>query len=1048
MNLQLPQDVQDLAVGRNLFTVAVDFCTESFTVSGPTISHISAFNTGKPVKRGFFDMSKYFSRNCLSATAAVLWLLVLTGCGQQGDSSGQASQIAETVTVAQDTGFRRINAENPADPLATQIFELDNGLQVYLTENHEEPRFYAEIAVRAGSKHDPANATGLAHYLEHLLFKGNQRLGTLNYEAEAPYIAQIVDLYEQHFNTVDEGQRAEIYAEINRVAQLAAEYAIPNEIDKVYNSMGAGGLNAHTSYEETVYKVGLPSNRLEQWADIESDRFIDPVFRLFHTELETVYEELNRSLDNRDRVILYATDELLYKLHPYGQQPTIGKPEHLKNPSLVYIQEYYDTYYVPNNMAIFISGDIDVDSTIQLISDRFGDWEPGEVPQVGPWTEEPLQGAERRTVYYPGEEQVQLAFRTAPNGSEDSEALMMLDMILDNNTAGLINLNLNQAQRVQGAGSYPRFLNDYGSQQLWGVPKASQTLEEVEALLLEQLALIKSGDFEDWIIPAIVNDFKKSQKASLESNTARVTMMRQAFLSYADWDHHIAELERLNQVTKQDVIEVANRYFGDDYVAVYRQDGQNTIPPVVKPQIDPVSIDPTRQSQFAADILAMDVDAIEPSFVQADRDYRVIEFAEGVPLYYSPNPLNDLFSFSISVEVGTESDEKLSLAAAVMDKAGTSTLSNEDLQKEWYRMGSEFRFSAGENQSSISISGLDEQFTPTLDLMLELIRNPVAEEQTLEELKGIILKSREDQKESPQAIARALYLFNRYGNESPMLESMTADEIRATTLTELLDLPSDLLNYRHTIAYTGSMPLEELVSVLREHHPIETALRDTPPYRFRTTREIDQTEIYIVDRETAQAQVRIEFPDGTYAEDQSLISSIYNNYFGSGMSSVVFQELREARALAYSAAASYSQGGRENAENLMLGAIGAQTDKTVDAVSAFVDLIDNMPVSNERFDESVNSLMNRYRTSKLSFREVIGAVRSWERLGLEGDPRQARFQQLQTVTMEDLLEFQQDRIKDRPKLISIVGDTSVIDSDALSQFGTVREVQVDDIFVD
>jgi len=242
--------------------------------------------------------------------------------------------------------------------------------------------------------------------------------------------------------------------------------------------------------------------------------------------------------------------------------------------------------------------------------------------------------------------------------------------------------------------------------------------------------------------------------------------------------------------------------------------------------------------------------------------------------------------------------------------------------------------------------------------------------------------------------------------------------------------------------------LEELVSVLREHHPIETALRDTPPYRFRTTREIDQTEIYIVDRETAQAQVRIEFPDGTYAEDQSLISSIYNNYFGSGMSSVVFQELREARALAYSAAASYSQGGRENAENLMLGAIGSQTDKTVDAVSAFVDLIDNMPVSNERFDESVNSLMNRYRTSKLSFREVIGAVRSWERLGLEGDPRQARFQQLQTVTMEDLLEFQQDRIKDRPKLISIVGDTSVIDSDALSQFGTVREVQVDDIFVD
>ncbi|MBT8145857.1 MAG: insulinase family protein, partial [Gammaproteobacteria bacterium] len=351
-------------------------------------------------------------------------------------------------------------------------------------------------------------------------------------------------------------------------------------------------------------------------------------------------------------------------------------------------------------------------------------------------------------------------------------------------------------------------------------------------------------------------------------------------------------------------------------------------------------------------------------------------------------------------------------------------------------------------QSSISISGLDEQFAPTLDLMLDLVRNPVADEPTLEELKGIILKSREDQKESPQAIARALYLYNRYGGESPMLESMTSAEISATSLDELLDLPGDLLDYKHTISYTGSMPLEELVTVLREHHSVNESLQDTPPYRFRTARDFEETEIYIVDRETAQAQVRIEYPDGTFDEDLSLMASIYNNYFGSGMSSVVFQELREARALAYSAAASYAQGGRENAENLMLGAIGSQTDKTVDAVSAFVDLIDNMPESTERFDESVSSLLNRYRTSKLSFREVTGAVRSWERLGLEGDPRRARYQQLQQVTMDDLLAFQRERVKDRPKLISIVGDTSVIDVDALSQFGAVREVQVDEIFVD
>jgi len=976
---------------------------------------------------------------------ALLVLLGLAACSEAPEvSSTETAQPEPTVSV----GYTRINEINEDDPLDAHIYELDNGLRVYLTENHEEPRFYAEIAVRAGSKHDPADGTGLAHYLEHLLFKGNRNLGTLDYAAEEPLLNEIVDLYEQHHDETDETVRAEIYSEINRVAQQAAEYAVPNEIDKLYNSMGGSGLNAHTWYEETVYKVGLPSNRLQQWAEIESDRFVNPVFRLFHTELETVYEEKNRTLDNAGRIIGTAIDELLYKIHPYGQQPTIGTVDHLKNPSLVYIQDYFDTYYVPNNMGIFISGDIDIEETIALISDKFGHWESKPVAEVGPWDEPALQGAERRTVQYPGEEQVSIAFRTAENGHEDKEALILVDMILDNRTAGLINLNLNQQQLVSNAGSSPLFLNDYGSQNLYGVPKQDQTLEEIEELLLAQIDNVKSGNFEEWIIPAIINDFKKNEKASLEFNTARVGIMRQSFIEGSEWDYHIAELDRMEQLTKADVVAVANKYFGDDYVSVYRVDDQHVVPPVEKPQIDPVSIDPTRQSEFAANILAMEYDKIEPSFVQADTDYRVIEFADGVELYYAPNPLNDLFSFSIGVEVGTEENEKLGLSASLMVVAGTQNMTNEELQKEWYRMGSEFRFGSGENSSAFSVSGLDEQFENSIALMMELVKTPATDAQTLEQLKGILLKTREDRKSSPPAIAQALYLYNRYGEESPLLEALTSQEIMDTELEELMSLPADLLNYKHTIAYTGSMPLEDLVEVLRRHHTIEGELQDTPDFRFRTAREIDDTELMVVDQQTAQAQVRIEFPDGAYDPDDAVMSSIYTNYFGSGMSSVVFQELREARALAYSAQARYSQGSRLDAENLMLGAIGTQTDKTVEALDAFIDLIDNMPSSSERFEEAVNSQLNRYRTSKLNFREVIGAVRSWERLGFETDPRRERYQQLQDASLEELQAFQEEHVKDRPKLISIVGDLSIIDTEELEQFGTVEEVQVEQLFVD
>lgn len=976
-------------------------------------------------------------------------LLMLVACSDNSsttstpaaDSAAQQSEIA-------DLGYRRINSPNENDPLDAQIYELDNGLRVYLTENHEEPRFYAEIAVRAGSKHDPADGTGLAHYLEHLLFKGNQNLGSLDYASEKPHLDRIVALYEEHHDETDPSRRAEIYAQINNEAQLAAQYSVPGELDRLYNSMGGSALNAHTSFEETVYKIGLPSNRLRHWAEIESDRFVNPVFRLFHTELETVYEEKNRSLDSAGRIIGTAVNETLFKVHPYGQQPTIGTVEHLKNPSLVYIQDYFDTNYVPNNMAVFISGDIDPAETIELISEKFGHWERKPLPEIGPWVEEPLQGAERRTVQYPGEEQVQIAFRTASNGSMDKEALILVDMILDNRTAGLINLNLNQQQRVSSAGSSPLFLNDAGTQYLYGVPKQDQTLEEVEQLLLDQLEIIKAGDFEEWIIPAIINDFKKNEKAGLEFNQTRVSMMRDSFIQGSDWDYHVAELDRMSELTKQDVVDVANKYFGDDYVAVYRIDAQNEIPEVEKPQIDPVIIDSSLQSEFAARILAMEYEEIEPSYVEADRDYRIVQFADGVDLYYAPNPLNDLFSFSINVEVGTEANEKLSLAAALMDVAGTTSRSNEELQKEWYQIGTDFRFGSGENSSGISISGLDEQFEDSLALAMELIKNPSADEQTLELLKGILLKSREDQKSSPPAIARALTLYNRYGEESPMLEALTREEIMASTVDELLALPAELLNFKHTLSYTGSMPLEDVVEVLRRQHAITGDLEETPEYRFRTARNIDETEIYVVDQQTAQAQVRIEFPDGIYDRDDSLASSIYTNYFGSGMSSVVFQELREARALAYTAGARYAQGGRLNDQNIMLGSIGTQTDKTVDALDAFIDLIDNMPESNERFETVVESLLNRYRTSKISFREVIGAVRGWERLGLEGDPRRDSFEKLQTATINDLLSFQQEHVKDRPKLISIVGDLSILNTEELEQFGTVKEIQVDDLFVD
>ncbi|MSS72574.1 MAG: insulinase family protein [Candidatus Latescibacteria bacterium] len=944
-------------------------------------------------------------------------------------------------------GYKRINPPNPTDPMTAQIYQLDNGLTVYLTENHETPQFYAEIAVRAGSKHDPAESTGLAHYLEHMLFKGTQKIGTLDYEKEKPHLDRISELYEQRFRETDPAKRKAIYAEINKESQLAAQYAIPNEIDKLYKAMGGTNLNAHTWNEETVYQVNLPSNRLRQWATIESERFRSPVFRLFQPELEIVYEEKNRTLDNKDRIISYAVGKALYKNHPYGQQTTIGEVEHLKNPSLKNMYTFFETYYVPNNMAILISGDIDVQEAIRVIDASFSSWRPKALPRLREWKEKPLQEAERVTVKYKGEEYVLLAFRTADQNHPDAEALRLLDMTLDNSVAGLINLNLNQQQKVRQAGSNPQMMNDHGAQYLWGIPKKGQTLHEVEQFLLEQLDRVKKGEVGDWVLPAILTDFKKMQKTRLESNVGRVGMMREAFLSLQDWDRAVDEIPRMEKMTQQDIVRVARRYFGKDYVAGYRTDAQHEVPSIEKPQIDKIAIDPTRQSNFVKEILAMSVKEIEPVFVDANRDYKIVDYHDGVRLYYSRNPLNDLFSLTLSVDFGTSQDPKISVAAQLLDKSGAGKYSAEALKKEWYKLGTDFRISAGENETTVSISGLDEGFAPSLSLLMDLLKKPVADTTTLNELIKIILVSREDAKKDFRTISDALSRYHRYGKESYYLRMLPNEAIQKLTVDELHGVTKNLLGYKHTLSYAGSLPVEKVLEALKARHAISGTLQEPPPYGYLKTQSPEATEILFFNKEMAQAQVKIEFGDEDYNEANRPPIELYNSYFGGGMAGLVFQELREARALAYAVRANYATGGRKGDQNLMFGEIGCQTDKTPEAVEAFIDLLDNLPVSPERFEVTRLDLLNRYRTSKLGFRDVIGAVRSWERLGVPVDPRRGRFAQIQAADIDAMLKFHKEHLKSRTKLISIVGDKNKIEIERLRKNGRLIEVGLKDIFV-
>ena len=961
-----------------------------------------------------------------------------------------AAALAAAFAIPSWSQPELIEAPDPSDPMAVHVYRLENGLTVYLSENDQKPRFHAEVAVRAGSKHDPETSTGIAHYLEHMLFKGTTRLGTLDYESERVHLDSITTLYERHFAETDSTRRRNLYALINEQGQLGSRYAVPGELDRIYAALGAEGLNAHTWIEETVYKVDLPANRLSHWARLESERFSQPVFRLFQTELETVYEEKNRSLDNKDRLIREAVNRRLFKVHPYGQQTTLGSVEHLKNPSLELMYEYYRTWYVPNNMAVIISGDIDVGETIALIDSEFSDWEPRRLPKLRKWKEKKLKEVERVEVVYPGEEYVLLAFRTAPSTHKHTEALQVLDYILDNATAGLINLNLNQKQRVRRAGSWTTShhnSNDIGAQYLYGVPKEGQTLEEVEALLLEQVELIKSGEFEDWIIPAIVTDWKKGYRRRLEENRSRVGLMNEAFLSFKDWDRARRKLERMAKLRRKDIVKAARKYFGGGYVAGYRRDGRQELPEIEKPELDPIDLDPSRQSAFAAEVLALPSEKIEPVFVEPGRDFTRKKLREGVDLYYAANPLNDLFSFEISVDVGKLAEARLEVAGRLLDKSGAGDMSAGELKKEWYRLGTGFSFSPGNHATAVSISGLDENFAASLDLMTEILHRAAATDSTLDELVEIILAERQDAVKDHNTVHRALFRYNRHGSNSSYLRVVPNEGLRRLTVEELHSLVASLLSYEHDLSYTGSLPLEEVAeTLLQRYPPLTAALEPPPPFQALEVRRPEETEILFFDKEMAQALVRIESGGETYGESRRPQIDLFNEYFYGGMAGIVFQELREARALAYATWAWLFPGNRKEEFDLFSAFIGCQADKTPEAVAAFVELIDDIPASEERFAAARKALVEQYRTRRLGFRDVLGAVRRWELQGVSVDPRLERFEQVSSSTLERLLGYHSEHIGGRPKMISIVGDGAKIDVDSLGRYGKVVAVGIEDIF--
>ena len=315
------------------------------------------------------------------------------------------------------------------NPLSLETLSLDNGLTVYLNEDHTASSVFGAVIVKGGGKRDPADATGIAHYLEHLLFKGTNKLGTIDYNQEKKILDKIELKYEELSTKKDSEKRLEIQQEINELSLLASDFAIPNELDHLLESMGGTRINAFTSDDVIVYLNKFPSNQIKKWIEVYSHRFINPVFRLFQPELEIVYEEKNRSMDNMFYRLYETYLENFFKNHPYGQQTVLGTIDHLKNPSLKKMKQYYDTYYVANNMALILTGNFNAKNIKPLIKEKFGRWKSGELIPPLNINEESFKGRELIKKRFTPIKVGLLGYRTVPVNHNDTKLLNLCNQM-------------------------------------------------------------------------------------------------------------------------------------------------------------------------------------------------------------------------------------------------------------------------------------------------------------------------------------------------------------------------------------------------------------------------------------------------------------------------------------------------------------------------------------------------------------------------------------------------------------------------------------------
>ena len=935
--------------------------------------------------------------------------------------------------------------------LKVKEYRLENGLTVWLNEDHSQPKVFGAVVVKAGAKDCPD--TGIAHYFEHMMFKGTDRIGTLDYESEKVLLDSIAMKYDELAMTEDTAARARLQKEINELSIRSSEYVIPNEFNRLINRFGGSGLNAATSYDATIYFNTFSPQYMVQWAEINSERLINPVFRLFQSELETVYEEKNMYGDFIGGQVMDTLMARYFGPHPYAY-PIIGSTKNLKNPRLTEMHKFFEDYYVASNMALILSGDFDAQQVMPILEKAFSRIRSGNAPKQEKVMLPPFNGRETMKVKFPIPfiKAMGLGFRGVSANHEDQVALNIAVNLLNNsNGTGYLD-KLMVEHKLMGALAINESMNEAGILAVAIMPKLLiQSYSSAEKMVWDEINRVKNGDFSDEMFNSLKLEQKRQYASSLENIDSRATIMMNLFSQGKSWNDYLNEVARIESITKEDVVRVAQKYFSNNYLCVTKSTGKYPKDNLPKPAFSPVvPRNADASSSYAKQLEKIPEQQVAPRIIDFEKDVKTSKLTPLVTLYTTPNPLNDIFTLNISYGIGALEQPELMQLTNYLQLLGTESLSFEQFRSRLQSIGSTLAFDVTPDAFVMKVTGFDNHIDETMELVGDFIRHAKADDKKLRQIVDDAKVSEKAFFKSGDNVASALLEQVKYGDQSRYLRKLSLSQIKKLKGKDMLAIYDKVRSVQCDLHYCGTLPVEKVIGTIRQHLPLErTTVASNSPY-YRELKQYDRPTVFFIDMPDMAQSIVYGYVKGDPVDDKASrhASRLFSVYFGGDMSSLMFQEIREFRSFAYRTSGRYQlpNHAHKGTAGSFTAMLSTQSDKTLDALGVLDSLIREMPLKPERMEAVKQTLVIRINNDYPPFRNLSEKVASTRMEGFDRDPAEEFLRDIATMDMQDIFRFYREQISGRPVVYVIAGNRKHIDMKKLAKYGTIIKVKKKDIY--